>query len=76
MKSKFTVPVLVSTLTFSGATALTAQARTSFTHVPGKSLDAAYSVSTVFRCVRQDDGFATIAQRGDRIGSIPFLQKH
>lgn len=51
MKTKFTGSVLVAALIFSGATALRAEAR---------------PLATTFRCVNQDRGFATIAQRGDR----------
>ena len=71
MKSKFTVPVLVATLTFYGATALPVEAKTSL-HASRKTTDAAYTVSTVFRCVRHDNGFATIAQRGDRT-TLPVI---
>lgn len=66
MKFKFTLPVLAATLTFYGATAQTAEAKASFAYSPGTTPDAAYLVSTVFRCVPHNNSFATIAQRGDR----------
>lgn len=58
MEAKFTCSLLVATLVFSGATTLTASAQTS---------SNVARISTIFRCVREGNGFATIAQRGDRI---------
>ena len=66
MKFNVTVKILIATLTFYGATALPASAKTSLTYVLGKNSNAAHSISTVFLCVRHVNGFATIAQRGDR----------
>ena len=68
-KFQFTVSVLVATLTFYGAIALPAEAQTSLPYAPGETRFADHPVSTVFRCVRHSNGFATIAQRGDRTTS-------
>ncbi len=51
MRAKFTGSVLVATLVFSGASALRAEA---------------HPLVTTFRCVQEGQGFATIAERGDR----------
>ena len=51
MGAKFTGSVLVTTLVFLGATAVRAEA---------------HPLVTTFRCVQEGQGFATIAERGDR----------
>jgi hypothetical protein len=65
MAAKFAHPVLIATLILAGATALTAEAQTSPPVAPGTPTDPRL-LSTIFRCVRYSNGFATIAQRGDR----------
>ena len=67
MEAKFTGSVLVATLISFGAAALTAEAQTppSVATLGGMRYFGQLS-STVFHCVRKGDGFATIAQRGDR----------
>jgi len=64
MAAKFTGSILLASLIFSGTAALTGLALIPFAVAPGRVL--AVEVSTTFRCVRDGDGFATIAQRGDR----------
>jgi hypothetical protein len=67
MAAKFTGAVLLATIIFSGGTALKSEAQTAITPIaPGNTLLAATPVSTKFSCVQKGNGFATIAQRGDR----------
>ncbi|MBV8886692.1 MAG: COP23 domain-containing protein [Chroococcidiopsidaceae cyanobacterium CP_BM_RX_35] len=66
--AKFTCPVLVTALFFSGTTALPIEAQTSLPVLTTRATPATpHLLSTIFRCVRTDNSFATIAQRGDRI---------
>ena len=57
MSAKFTDSILVATLTLSSTIA--------FSLTPTRI--AAQSSGTIFRCVKYNNGFATIAQRGDRV---------
>ena len=77
MKAKLTGSVLVATLIFSGATVFTDEAQSSPRGVALKenrttttttttTTTAAQPQSTSFRCIQNGNGFATIAQRGDR----------
>ena len=66
MQAKFTCSLLLATLVFSGATTLTAEAQTNPTGAPTTPA-VAQRISTIFRCVREGNGFATIAQRGTRV---------
>lgn len=67
MQPKFTGYLLLTTLFFSGAATLTAEAQTPPSVAPRGTPAVAHPISTIFRCVREGNGFATIAQRGDRI---------
>lgn len=68
MIAKFTYPVLLTALTFSGATALPTKAQTSLPVIATGTTPAnPRLISTVFRCVRDNSSYATIAQRGDRV---------
>ncbi len=66
MAAKFAHPVLIATLILAGATALTSEAQTSPPVAPGSTPADPQLLATIFRCVRYSNGFATIAQRGDR----------
>lgn len=67
MEAKFTGSVLVATLLISGAATLPAEAQTSRSAVAfGGNRSINQPVATVFRCVQKRNGFATVAQRGDR----------
>ena len=66
MQAQFTGCLVLATLFFSGAATLTAAAPPSPSVVPATPA-VAHPISTIFRCVRDGNGFATIAQRGDRI---------
>jgi len=65
MRIKLTGSVLVAALTLSTATAAIAEATPTVVQTKARSVTQAQS--TTFRCVRSGKGFATIAQRGDRI---------
>lgn len=67
MQAQFTGSLVLATLFFSGAATLTAVALPSPSVVPRETPAVAHPISTLFRCVRDGNGFATIAQRGDRI---------
>lgn len=71
MKAKLTGSVLAATLIFSGAMVLTDEAQSSSFGISLKenrttTTMAAQPQSTSFRCIQNGNGFATIAQRGDR----------
>lgn len=68
MKAKPIGSVLVATLVFSGVMVLTDEAQSSPRSVALKEnrMSSAQPQSTSFRCIQNGNGFATIAQRGDR----------
>lgn len=67
MEAKFTGSILVATFLISSATTLPAEAQTSPSAVAfGGNRSSVQPVATVFRCVQKRNGFATVAQRGDR----------
>lgn len=67
MEAKFTGSVLAATLLISGVAALPTEAQTYPRTVALRgTLAVDQPVSTVFRCIQKRNGFATIAQRGDR----------
>ncbi len=65
MQAQLTGSLVLATLFLSGAATLTAAAP-SPSVVPATPA-VAHPISTIFRCVRDGNGFATIAQRGDRV---------
>lgn len=69
MKFRFPIPILVATLAFSGAVAFQTEAQAQNRPRPNNS---SRNQTTVFRCVRSNGGFATVAERGSN-RSYPMI---